>query len=179
MLIRTLVCGYTAAARLVELALSRRNLRSSGPSEEGEWSRRTFPLVVLVHTAVIAGTFFFGEKRPRLLPLALFLAVQPLRFWVLLTLGTRWNARGAVARVLQVETGGPYALVRHPNYCVVVVELATLPLAFGRRHLAIATGLANAALLALRIRDEERLLMRQPAYRRHFATKPRFLPFLF
>ena len=107
--------------------------------------------------------------------LALFLT-QGLRAWVLATLGRRWNARGAVAPDTLVETGGPYAYVRHPNYAVVAVELFCLPAAFGLRRLAVGAALANAVLLAFRIRDEEALLSRLPGYDDHFAGKARFIP---
>ena len=167
------------AARLVELAYSRRNVRRQGQGEEGTWSRLTFPGVVLVHAAVIGGTLLFGRRRPRLPFLMLLLAMQLLRAWVLLTLGERWNARGAVAGAMTVETGGPYAFVRHPNYAVVIVELASLPLAFGLPRLALMAGIANALLLTLRIRDEEALLFRLPGYREHFGRKKRLLPGFF
>jgi methyltransferase len=80
---------------------------------------------------------------------------------------------------MAVVTGGPYAYVRHPNYAVVAGELFSLPAAFGLVRLALAATLANAALLTLRIREEEALLMAVESYRRHFEGKPRFLPGLF
>lgn len=175
MLVRLLVCAGMGAARLVELAYSRRNLRSDTESKEGAASRATFPLIVLVHTVVIVGTALWGG-RLRTGWLALLLSVQPLRAWVLMTLQHRWNARGSVATDLDVATTGPYAFVRHPNYAVVVVELMSLPMAFGLTRLALAASLFNAVLLALRIRDEERLLSELPGYMEHFGDKPRFLP---
>ena len=175
MLIRLLVCGGMGAARLVELAYSRRNLRHAGETTEGSASRATFPLIVLVHAAAILGTALWGGKA-RLPWLSVLLAVQPLRLWVLLTLRDRWNARGSVAAGLRIATDGPYAHVRHPNYAVVIVELLSLPMAFGLSRLALATTLTNALLLALRIRDEERLLAQLPGYLDHFRDKPRLLP---
>lgn len=175
MLIRLLFCTGMGAARLLELAYSRRNLRHAGETREGTASRVTFPLIVFVHTAVIGGTAIWGS-RPRLLWLAALLAAQPLRLWVLMTLRDRWNARGAVARELQVAREGPYAHIRHPNYAVVVIELLSLPMAFGLKPLALCATLANAVLLTFRIRDEERLLAELPGYVDHFADKPRFIP---
>ena len=175
MLIRLLCCGAMGGARLLELAYSRRNLRDAGDTREGSASRYTFPLIVFVHTAVIGGTAFWGRK-PRFSWLALLLAVQPVRLWALMTLRDRWNARGAVARDMMVATDGPYAYVRHPNYAVVIVELLSLPMAFGLRQLALCASLANVTLLALRIRDEEALLTELPGYLDHFADKPRFVP---
>jgi methyltransferase len=177
-LIRLAVCLAMAAARLGEVAWSRQNVRMAGPSAEGSASRRTYVLIVATHTATIAGTAIFG-RRARWPWLALLVAVQPLRAWALATLGRRWNVRGSVAADVAVETGGPYRYVRHPNYAVVVVELAALPLAFGLPRLAILLFAANGALLAVRIRDEERLLAAHAAWRDHFARRKRFVPGLF
>jgi methyltransferase len=175
MLIRFLVCGGMTAARLLELAHSRRNLAEQVDVEEGAWSQRTFPLMVALHAAVIGGTLASGG-RPRTGWLAGLLLLQPLRIWILITLGRRWSARGAVARNVAVVTSGPYRYVRHPNYAVVLGELLCLPLAFGLRGLAFLGLVANAALLAVRISDEERLLMRQPGYANHFRDKRRLVP---
>ena len=178
MLIRVAVCATMAAARLGELAYSRRNVKRRG-GVEGKGSRDTYPLIVLVHTAAIAGTMLWGRRRPVWGWLLLLTAAQPGRLWTLLTLGERWNSHGVVAPDLRVETGGPYRYLRHPNYVVVIVELAALPLAFGLWRLALLLGLANAVLLAIRIRDEEAALLRLPGYREHFERKARLLPFVF
>jgi methyltransferase len=144
--------------------------------QEGEWSRRTFPLIVALHAAVIGATFSLGSNRPRKLWLAALLAVQPLRAWVLVTLGRRWNARAAVPLTMEIATEGPYAFVRHPNYAVVAVELFSLPAAFGLWRLAAAATVVNAALLGPRIREEEALLAQLPGYREQFEGKRRFVP---
>lgn len=179
MLIRLLVCGAMGGARLLEAVHSRRNIASSGPTFEGPWTRRTYPLIVMLHAATIVLTAVRGSSKPAWPFLALLLAVQPLRVWVIRALGSRWNIRAAVPGSMCVETGGPYRYVRHPNYTVVAIELAALPLAFRLPGLAIAASLANAALLSLRIPEEERLLGRLPGYRDHFEHRPRFLPGLF
>jgi methyltransferase len=167
-----------AAARLIELAYSHRNIGAS-ETREAASSKRLYPLMVVLHTAVLGGTFLLGRKRPRAGWLAALLLVQPLRFWVLKSLGSRWNTRGAVPTAMTVETGGPYAYVRHPNYTVVAVELASLPCAFGLPWLAIAASAINAALMVVRVRDEEALLFELPGYEDHFGDKKRFIPGVF
>jgi len=175
MLIRIVVCVAMAGARIGELAYSRRNLATAGRTTEGSWSQRTYPLIVAVHSYTILNTLIRGGKvRPSWL--ALLLAVQPLRAWVLATLGHRWNARAAVPEAMAVETGGPYAYVRHPNYSIIALELLALPLAFRQRKLALTVSLANAALIGLRLREEEAALEALPGYREHFGEKKRFIP---
>jgi protein-S-isoprenylcysteine O-methyltransferase Ste14 len=44
------------------------------------------------------------------------------------------------------------------------------------RRLAAGLLLANAVLVAIRIRDEERLLRALPGWTEHFARKKRFIP---
>lgn len=176
MLLRLAVCAAMGGARLVELSISRRNIEGGGPTSEGEWSRRTYPGIIAVHTLTIAVTALKGSKRPSWPWLLLLLSVQPVRIWVLATLGRRWNTRAAVPRLMDVETRGPYRWVRHPNYAVVAVELAALPLAFRLPWLALASSVTNAALLAGRIREEEAALRALPGWEEHFGPLPRFIP---
>jgi methyltransferase len=53
---------------------------------------------------------------------------------------------------------GPFRFLRHPNYAVVIAEIAVLPLAFGEYAAAIVFSLLNAALLWWRIRIENEAL---------------------
>jgi methyltransferase len=176
---RLLVCAGMGGARVAELVYSRRNVRLSGPTSEGPWSRRTYPFIVAVHTVVIVGTAVRGRRKVSAPWLALLLAVQPLRVWVLVTLGRRWNTRAAVPSEMAVETGGPYAFVRHPNYAIIAVELFALPMAFGLRRLAVVAALANATALAPRIREEEAALRALPGWAEHFSGKKRFVQRVF
>jgi methyltransferase len=49
--------------------------------------------------------------------------------------------------------------MRHPNYLVVMLEIALLPLALGSWPLALGFSLVNAILLAWRIRVENATLI--------------------
>jgi methyltransferase len=175
---RWLICAYAISLRLLELRASHHHVATYEKAKEGPWSRRTFPLMVLLHASVLTATLLFG-KRPRWPWLAIFLALQPVRFWVLQTLGDRWNARGVVPETMAIATDGPYAWVRHPNYTVVAGELFSLPAAFGLTRLALGAAALNACLIAARVRDEEQRLWQLPGYRDHFEKKWRFVPFVF
>ena len=177
MLIRGLVCSFAIASRLRELVLSRKHMRRSGAASEGTWSRLTYPIMVLLHSAVLGGTLLRGKK-PVWPFLIAFIAVQPLRLWILRTLGDSWNTRGAVPAEMTPTTSGPYKFIRHPNYAIVIVELCSLPSGFGLYRLAMVASIVNGWLLWLRIRDEETLLVRLQGYNEHFADKKRFVPFV-
>jgi methyltransferase len=71
-------------------------------------------------------------------------------------------------------TGGPYRWLRHPNYLAVTVELLAVPLMAGALWTAACFALANAALLAVRIRAEEQAL--GDGWARAFLSRPRLVP---
>jgi methyltransferase len=89
----------------------------------------------------------------------IFLALQVLRSWVLLTLGRRWTTRVIVLASTPLVTTGPYRFLSHPNYAVVVCEIAVLPLCLGLPWYALAFSVANAAILVVRIRAENAALI--------------------
>jgi methyltransferase len=66
--------------------------------------------------------------------------------------------------------------VRHPNYLVVITEIATLPLVGGAYRTALTFSLLNALILQRRISQEEQQLFKVPGYRETMGNKPRFLP---
>lgn len=154
-----ILLALVTAERLGELWLAARNttaLLARGGQEVGA---AHYPAIVALHGAWLGGLWLLGAERP-IDPawLALFLALQGLRAWVLLTLGRRWTTRIIVLRDVPLVTRGPYRLLAHPNYVVVVGEIAVLPLCLGLPWFALAFSAANAALLAIRIRAENAAL---------------------
>ena len=145
--------------RLAELVISARNtarLRAQGAIEIG---RGHYPAMVSLHAAWLLALWLTASGRPVNLPLlAVFLVLQGLRVWVLATLGRRWTTRIIVLPDAPLVTGGPFRFLRHPNYCVVIGEIAVLPLVFGLTALAVIFSLLNAAMLWVRIRSESQAL---------------------
>ena len=82
--------------------------------------------------------------------------VELARIWVMVSLGRYWTTRILVPREAPLVRCGPYRFLRHPNYWVVVFEIALLPLALGSWTLAAVFTIINAGILAWRIRVEER-----------------------
>ena len=84
--------------------------------------------------------------------------LQAGRVWILATLGSRWTTRIVVVPGETLVARGPYRFIKHPNYAVVVGEIAVLPMVFGLPAVALAFTLVNAAVLFVRIRAENRAL---------------------
>ena len=150
---------YVTTSRLAELALARVNTRRLLAAGGRELDPAHYGLIVAVHALWLATLWWWGPGRP-VAPgwLALFLVLQALRAWVLLTLGRRWTTRIVVVPGETLVARGPYRIMNHPNYAVVVGEIAVLPLALGLPLVAILFSLLNAAVLALRIPAENRAL---------------------
>ena len=156
--------ALVAVQRLFELVLARRNerrARARGAVERGEGH---YPLIVTLHILWLVSTLVEGLLRgPEPLvfwpvPLALFLLVQPLRYWAIFSLGDRWNTKILVLPGEMPVRRGPYRYLGHPNYVVVVVEILTFPLIFGAWITALVFTVLNAAILSVRIREENRAL---------------------
>jgi len=51
---------------------------------------------------------------------------------IILTLGRFWTTRIITLPAAPLIRRGPYRFLRHPNYVLVMAEIAVLPLALGR-----------------------------------------------
>jgi methyltransferase len=101
-----------------------------------------------------------SNRQPDLFWLAIYVFLQAARLWVLATLGPRWTTRIIVLPGEDLVKEGPYRFLNHPNYWVVIGEIAVLPLVFGLPLVALVFTLLNAAVLWIRIREENRALAR-------------------
>jgi methyltransferase len=173
--------GLLYAERLIELLVSRRNARLALAAGGVETGKGHFPMMVVVHAlfplACAIEVLALHRGFPAVVgyaALAVALGAQALRWWVVATLGWRWNTRIIVVPGAQPVTAGPYRYLRHPNYVAVILEAASVPLVHGAWLSAIVFVLANVALLSVRIPAEERAMGNE--YAGAFARRPRFLP---
>jgi methyltransferase len=162
----TVLVGLVAIERLAELVVAKKNLAWSLARGGRETGFGHYPFMVALHSGLLVGCVLevWLGGRP-FLPalgwpmLALVLASQALRWWCIRTLGPRWNTRIIVVPDLPLITGGPYRLIRHPNYVAVIVEGAALPLVHTAWLTALVFTVLNAGLLTVRIRAENTALL--------------------
>ncbi|WP_436771529.1 isoprenylcysteine carboxyl methyltransferase family protein [Yinghuangia sp. YIM S09857] len=170
MLWYTLLIAAVAVERLAELVVAKRNARWTLARGGVESGREHYPVMVLLHTGLLAGCLLepLLADRP-FVPalgwpmLALVVASQALRWWCISSLGPYWNTRVIVVPGAAPVRRGPYRhpkLLRHPNYVAVAVEGAALPLVHSAWTTALVFTAANAALLTVRIRCEDTALRR-------------------
>ena len=155
MTLAALLLGVVTAEQLAELYLARRNTAALLAQGAVEVAPEHYPAIVLMHALWLGSLWIFGAARA-VAPiwLAIFLSLQVLRVWVLMTLGPRWTTRIILLPGAPLATNGPYRFLSHPNYLVVVGEIAALPLCLGLPWLALIFSAANAILLSVRIRAE-------------------------
>lgn len=159
------VVALVAAQRLGELFLASANTRRLLAEGGREVGRGHYPLFVALHGSWLVAILMTTplDTAPNWPLIGLFILLQAARIWVIASLGRFWTTRIITVDGAPLVRKGPFRLVRHPNYLVVTGEIAVLPLAFGDWPVAVIWSLANAALLAWRIRVESRALAERRA----------------
>jgi methyltransferase len=134
-----LFLAYVILERLIELPIATRNTKRLKAQGGVEHSPGHYPLIVAVHMGLVV-----------------YAVLQILRVYILGTLGKRWTTRIIVLPNETKVTKGPFALVPHPNYLLVIAEIMVAPLVLGLWEVAAIFGALNAAALVIRISAEER-----------------------
>ena len=146
--------------RISEIVWAKRNerrLRRRGGVEHGS---SHYPVMVAMHAGWLVATALESSSTRRIRPALLigYALLQPLRYWVIRSLGDRWTTRIFVVPGEEPVRHGPYRFLHHPNYVVVVAEIALLPASLGAPRTAGCFTVLNALLMAVRIPAEEQAL---------------------
>ena len=142
------ILGFVTLQRLVELPLARRNTARCSPRAATRSRAGHYPLIVALHAAWLGGLVVARPRPadPPAVPCAVRLARARAH------LGPP-HARPALDhahhRRARRDAGhrGPYRFLNHPNYLIVIGEIAVLPLVFGLVEVALLFTLLNAIVL--------------------------------
>jgi methyltransferase len=160
------IISFLIAQRLAELALAKRNEKWLRENRAIEYGSSHYPWMVTLHTLFIISIFaefYFRYRTFDLLAqipysgflLIAWLVVLVLKTWVILSLGKFWNTRILKIPGSSLVRKGPYKFIRHPNYLLVVLEIAIIPMIFAFFYTAIIFSVLNFVMLMIRIRVEE------------------------
>jgi methyltransferase len=153
------ILGLVTLQRAGELVLSHYHTRRLLARGAVEVAGGHYPLMVAVHATWLIALWGLGHDQPiNMIALLFYLLLQALRFWVMRTLGPRWTTRIIVLPQAPLVSAGPYRFLSHPNYAVVIGEIAVLPLVLGLPGIAVLFTILNAGVLMIRIRAENRAL---------------------
>ena len=161
MTLPVVILALVTLERLFELWLAARNTRRLVARGAVEHGRGHYPLLVALHVAWLVALWWLAPPRPvDGFWLAMLVLLILARIWVIATLGSRWTTRIIVLPDEPLVKRGPYRWLAHPNYVVVVGEIAVLPLVFGLWQVALVFSALNIALLWVRVRAENKALGR-------------------
>jgi len=157
-----LFISFIILLRIGELILSRRNeiwLLQNGAIEYGQ---KHYPYIVALHVLFIVSliieystkqTVYFSQFF-----FALYLFLLSFKVWVVTSLGKFWNTKIYHISGFPLIKKGVYNYIKHPNYLIVIVEIAIIPLIFNLYYTAIAFTALNAIMLSVRIKEENKVL---------------------
>lgn len=157
----------TGGERIYELVVSRRNAATAFARGGVEYGQRHFPWMVALHTGLLLACIAEVVLLDRpFIPwlgwpmLAIAIACQITRYWIISSLGSQWNTRVIVVPGAgRVTSRGLYRWFTHPNYVIVAIEGVALPLVHTAWITAIVFTVLNAVLLlGFRIPTENRAL---------------------
>jgi methyltransferase len=140
-----------------------RGLRAAGAIEPKD---DVFPVMQVVYPAaflVMALEAAFRGARVDAVFAAgaiVFALAKAIKYWAIATLGRRWTFRVLVPPGSTLVHNGPYRFMRHPNYLGVIGELVGMALMAHAMFSGSFGVVLFAAIIAARIRVEERALDR-------------------
>lgn len=157
-----LFISFLILVRLSELLVAKRNeiwLRANGAVEYGQ---KHYPFIVLLHVCFILSLiieyFYKVAEAPDCFFLILFLILIAIKIQIIYSLGKYWNTKILHISGVPLVRKGFYKYFKHPNYFIVISEIAIIPLIFHLYVTAIVFSLLNAIMLSIRIKEENKIL---------------------
>ena len=157
-----LFISFIILLRIGELILSRRNeiwLLQNGAIEYGQ---KHYPYIVALHALFIVSLIIeYSTKQTASFSqffFVLYFLLLSFKAWVITSLGKFWNTKIYHITDFPLMKNGVYKYIKHPNYLIVIAEIAVIPLVFHLYYTAIAFTVLNAIMLSVRIREENKVL---------------------
>jgi methyltransferase len=155
--------SFVIFLRIGELLLSKINEKWLLENGAVEFGSKHYPFIVALHISFILSMVFeyAVQKSPAfsLLMLVFFFSILTFKTWVILSLGKFWNTRIYRIPNSPLIKTGPYQFLKHPNYMIVIAEIAIIPMIFNLYYTSIAFSLLNFMMLFVRIKEENKVLL--------------------
>ena len=153
---------FLIAQRLSELYVASRNEKWLLQQGAVEYGKEHYPYMVAMHTlfiiSVIAEYIWSDNTATNYFFLGLFFVLIIIKVIVIATLGNYWNTKIYKVPGTKPVATGIYKYIKHPNYVIVVLEIAIIPLAFHLYYTAVLFSILNAMMLYVRIKKENEVL---------------------
>jgi len=154
--------SFVILLRIGELLLSKSNEKWLLKHGAVEYGNKHYPFMVTLHTSFILSLIldYSTQQTPSysLFFIIFYFLIIAFKTWVILSLGKFWNIKIYRITGFPLIKKGPYNYFKHPNYLVVMAEIAVIPLAFHLYYTAVIFTLLNSIMLFIRIKEENKAL---------------------
>ncbi|WP_106829836.1 isoprenylcysteine carboxyl methyltransferase family protein [Parabacteroides pacaensis] len=153
---------FVILLRLGELLLARRNERWLLQHGAVEYGKKHYRYIVLLHVgffiSLITEYVFTSTGYYSIPLLVLYFVLLGFKAWTIFSLGRFWNTKIFRIPGYPLVKKGAYKFIKHPNYIIVIAEIALIPLIFHLYITAIVFSGLNALMLHVRIKEENKVL---------------------
>lgn len=127
-----------------------------------EYGQKHYPFIVTLHILFFISLIVeYSMKQTVSFSLFLLIAyafILIIKIGIILTLGKFWNVKIFHIPNIPLIKNGIYSIFKHPNYTIVVIEIAVIPLIFHLYFTALLFSILNAIMLFVRIREENKVI---------------------
>jgi methyltransferase len=154
--------SFLIIQRLAELYVSSKNEKWLLRNGAIEYGKEHYPYIVLLHTlfiiSLIAEYIWRTDAEANYFFIVLFFVLIIIKVMVISTLGHYWNTKIYKVPGTRPVATGIYKYIKHPNYIIVICEIAIIPLAFHLYYTAVIFTILNTIMLTIRIKKENEVL---------------------
>lgn len=155
--------SFIILLRISELILSKSNEKWLLQNGAIEFGQHHYVYIVALHVFFIISLIIeYSTTQVRELNVYLlvtYFIILSLKAWVILSLGKFWNTKIFHIPSYPLIKKGPYNFIKHPNYLIVISEIAIIPLIFNLYYTAIIFTFLNSIMLYVRIKEENKALI--------------------
>ena len=146
-----LFISFVVLLRIGELIISKTNEKWLLKKGAVEYGSKHYSFIVALHVLFFLSLIFeytAQQDHSFSLPLIIFyFLLLTFKIWIIASLGKFWNTRIYHIPNMPLIKKGPYKYFKHPNYAVVIAEIAIIPMIFHLYITAIVFTLLNLCLL--------------------------------
>ena len=158
-----LFISFVILLRVGELIISNSNGKWLLQNGAVEFGSKHYPFIVILHVLFIISLIIeYNTKQTisfSIYLLIFYFSLIVFKAWVILSLGKFWNTKIYHIPDTPVIRKGFYLYFKHPNYMIVIIEIALIPCIFQLYITAILFSILNSVMLYIRIKEENKVLM--------------------
>ena len=158
-----LFISFVILIRFAELIHSNRNEKWLLENGAFEYGQKHYPFIVLLHILFILSLIVEYTIRQTvtysILLIIFYFFILGVKVWVIFSLGKFWNTKIFHIPDTPNIRKGFYQYFKHPNYLIVIIEIALIPCIFQLYYTAIIFSVLNLVMLSIRIKVENKVLI--------------------